>query len=260
MFINETAAVTVPDSRRIYLYGLFEERPEESCSDPSTSCKVFTVSNGEFRAVVRHVDDDMEALVRNPESLKVLLRDHEEVLESVGEKYGTVLPVAFGMVLKEESKLLEWMHQHGNELRRKIMHVAHKNEYHVTITCDIDIIGKTILRDDGELHHMEEEMNTLSPGRAYLHRQKIARLLKEKITRHGADMAEDSRKALSEAVSVVQCRKAPASKKGISVLLSLSLLADAEEVKRLGTTLDNIAAKEGLTVEFTGPWLPYSFV
>lgn len=260
MFINETAAAKVPKTGKIYLYGLFEERPEESCPDPSTSCRVFTISNGEFRAVVRYVNDDMEALVGSPESLKVLLRDHEKVLESVGGKYGTVLPVTFGMVLTEESKLLEWMHQHSDELRKKIAQVAHKSEYHVTISGDIDIIGKTILRDDRELRHMEEEMSTLSPGRAYLHQQKIARLLKEKITRLGNDIAEDSHRAMSEAVAVVQCRKAPASKKGSSVLLSLSLLADTEEAKRLGMTLDHIAAKKGLTVEFTGPWLPYSFV
>jgi hypothetical protein len=154
----------------------------------------------------------------------------------------------------------DWLKEDSERLQSVMEKIEGRDEYGVQIFYAPRVIAKQISEENQEIRKIRDEMASKSPGAAYLYKQKVERAVKAEIERLADGWFRDfySRvKRHCDDIVVEKTKKADRSK---VMLLNLSCLVAREKVDNLGKELEKINNMEGLSVHFSGPWPPYSFV
>lgn len=226
-------------------------------------CEVYTIPHEGVSAVVHscplepYRSDDEETVKR-------WVKAHQQVVDLAAERFGTVMPFGFDTIIapKEsctaEEVLKRWISDELDEIRRKMERIRGRKEYGVQIFYDPAVFSERIENESEDVRRIKEEMSSKPPGVAYMYRQKleaaVRRELDELMGTYFKDFYERIR-SNAEDIKVEKVRKSDGNR---VMMMNLSVLASDE--RALGQVLDEIAAEPGISVCFTGPWQPYSFV
>lgn len=226
--------------------------------------EVYTIPYKDVCAIVHNCRAEPYQSQDN-EVVKKWLQVHEHVLDEATQKLGTVIPAGFDIIIKSENGIdskqtvKNWLKDNFENFREKINKIRGKQEYGIQIFYNPKAMGEVIARDSVEVQKLREEMSSQKPGMAYMHKQKIEKAVKEEMEKKGEKYFDNFYKAIKSHVDDIKVEKTKKTDNKV-MFMNLSCLVLKEKVKDLGDELEKIDNMDGLSVRFTGPWPPYSFI
>lgn len=198
--------------------------------------------------------------------VKAWVLNHQKVVDTAWERWGTVLPLSFGTIVTgglgedAERKVVEWLQGDYDALKRKLGKVKGKAEYGVQVFWDAKVMAQELTRLSPELRELEAELATKPRGLAYMYRLRLENQIKKEMETKAGQCFRDFFQRVRKHADDVSVEKAKPAEPGRQMLLNLSCLMQRDRCPELGEELDQINRMEGFSVRFTGPWPPYSFV
>lgn len=251
----------------LYLYGIADADVQTELGRIGIEENaVYTIPHNGLSAIVH--DSPLEPYKSDDEEVvKIWVTTHQQVLDIAEEKFGTVIPFGFDRIIKPEEKvpakdvLNNWMADEFDSLKDKIERIRGKKEYGVQIFYIPSVMSEKIVAESEEIKKIKEEMDSKSPGTAYMYKQKLEIAIKKemesRMVSHFKDFYERIKKHAEEIV-VEKTKKT--DEKDKQMIMNLSCLVAEDRYKELGAELEKIDNEEAFSVRFTGPWPAYSFV
>ena len=198
----------------------------------------------------------------NEEMVRAWVMAHQKVVETAWERWGTVLPTGFGTIVRVDAQegMRRWLEEECESLRQKIAKVQGKAEYGVQVFWDPQAIAEEVAATSPEIRELEEEIRSKPRGAAYMYRQRLERLLKERMEARADLRFREWCGRIREHVDDVRIERVKRATPPAQMLMNLSCLVDGGRYAELRRELEEIDATDGLSVRLTGPWPPYSFV
>ncbi len=202
----------------------------------------------------------------NRKKLEEWVTTHQLVVDTAWNRWGAVLPSGFSTILQgapgtdAAQCVVSWLKRDYPRLAAKINAVQEKAEYGVQIFWDPKIIAKSMAAASLEIRLLEEGIRSKSRGLAYMYRQKLENLLKKEMEAQADQYFKQCYGRIRKHVDDVRVEKVKKQEADLQMILNLSCLVPQDMYLELGEELDGINHMEGLSVRFTGPWPPYSFV
>jgi hypothetical protein len=181
--------------------------------------------------------------------LALLVRGHDAVVRAAAGA-GPVLPLRFGTVVRDEAAARRLLREHHDSASDQLQRVGAAREWGI----------KLVRRADAAPAHPAADDRRDVSGTEYLTRRRQA-LAQHEATEAAAERAADLLiAALQPHVSQTLRR---GGSPGSGLLLDLAFLvpldAEAAFTAAAGELAESFAA-DGLAIEVSGPWAPYSFV
>jgi hypothetical protein len=200
-------------------------------------------------------------------TVKRWLLQHQGVVDAAHERFGTPLPVRFDTILRgDDGQVAAWLGREASTLRPALERFAGHNEYRVEMSGDSDEFASDAASSDDRLDELQSERDEADSGTAFLKSKQIdqrerslaadrwqetAASLRETVERYAVDLQDIDR-------SVSSLEDADGGDDA-DFESAVALLADEEAAEALGEELDEIAARPGIEIRYTGPWPPYTF-
>ena len=226
---------------------------------------VYTIPYRDLSAVVHNCPTEPYNSGDN-ELVKRWIMAHQRVVETAQERFGTVLPLSFDTIIKgdengsPEDNMGGWLRDEYENFREKMDKVRGKDEYVVQIFWDLKVIANHITRTSEEIRRLDEEMRYKPKGTAYMYKQKLESAIKNKVEMLADEYFKDFYHRIKQYADDVRVEKVKKAEEDKQMLANLSCLVSKANYEGLGEELDKILQIEGVSVRFTGPWPPYSFV
>jgi hypothetical protein len=184
---------------------------------------------------------------------------HQYVIDLATEEFGNVIPLAFNTIFTgDDETVTDWLSARYGHLHKLLERLEGKQQYGIQFFLEKDF-GRKVIEENDEIQRFRRALETNSGGATWLFK-----ILREKRLVLMRYQAKKLYTAIREIVD--QIRLEP-TEKGISekmqdklMILNLSCLVQKTKLHNVANTLRQINQQEGLTVRFTGPWPPYSFV
>ena len=247
-----------PHATALYAFAIIPARPVDLAGVPGIDGEtpLRIVQRGDLGLVVSTMrldlmDDVSEDDLSENGALATLARRHDEVIRAVFE-HGPVLPLRFGTVVADEDGARRLLDEQETSARRRLAHVATHREWGVRLSQDDSA------EPQEEPDHAAERRREMT-GTSYLASRREALQESQRAEQQTAALVAHAEEALDEhAVDVVRRGGGP----GSALLTDLAyLVPDSREDSFLTAAkrLRGEVAREGLLLELTGPWPPYSF-
>ncbi len=273
----ETIEAEIPESKPqavpcnaaigLYLYCIAEGAREKDLGNMGIEgARVYAIPFGDLSAIVHdcasepyHSDDH--------DKVKAWALTHQKVVDAAWEEFGTVIPLGFDTIIQgkggvdPKENVKKWIEADYENLTLKMARIRGKAEYGVQIFWETNPMAQKISAESLEMKQLQEEIRTKPRGIAYMYRQKLEELLRNEMAKN-ADryFQEFYHKIRSKADDLHVEKTKCAEDEGRQMLLNLSCLLPKDRSQELGEALEEIDAREGFSVRFSGPWPPYSFV
>ena len=245
----------VEEGRYVYCV-VYSNKPVNLGNIGIENNEVYTIPFGEICAVV-HKCPAKPYKSDNEEEVKEWVKTHQNVIDKAYKELGIVIPFGFDVIIKgTNDKVLDWLKAESEILKEKIEKIKGKQEFGVQIFWDKKFIAKNVAETNEEIKKLKTEIEELSKGMAYFHKQKIENILKKEMEKKADFYFKIFYNDIKEHVEDVKVEKI----KEQDMLINLSCLVLKDKVKELGAELDKINKLKEFSVRFTGPWPPYSFV
>lgn len=191
---------------------------------------------------------------------------HQKVVDEAWERWGTVLPLGFDTIVMDkdsveaEENVRNWLQNDYDNLKSKMEKVRGKAEYGVQVFWEPRIIAQNLAEASPEISQLEEKIKSQSRGVAYLYKQKLENTLKRELEAKADRCFRDFYQRIRRHVEGIVVEKTKPGAPNTQMIMNLSCLLPRDKSAELGEELERINSVEGLSVRFTGPWPPYSFV
>jgi len=249
-----------PDATALYAFAIIPARPVDLAGVPGIDgeSRLRIVQCGDLGLVVSTMrlglmDDVSEDDLSETGALATLARRHDDVIRSVFE-HGPVLPLRFGTVVADQDGARRLLEEQDASARRRLAHLAAHREWGVRLT-----------RADEEQEPEQEgrrdavERRRAMTGTSYLASRREALQESQRAEEHTVTLTARVEEALGEhAADVARRGGGP----GSSLLTDLAyLVPDTGEDSFLAAAerLSGEVSREGMLLQVTGPWPPYSF-
>lgn len=206
--------------------------------------------------------------------LRKWLLQHQQVVDAVGERFGTPLPFRFDTIIQgNDDRVREWAREQVDALSDHLDMLSGFWEYHVDATIEEHELEAGLEAKDEQLREITTRMDESEAGGGtnfLLKKQYNQRLAQLKRRR-----CDERARALCDRLAdiVYEVHDRDISQQSIDLtdseddkddqmttqLAQLTLLAHEDREEEIGDILDDVAAEPGVTVRFTGPWPPYTF-
>jgi len=268
---------TIPEYG-LYAYGVVEQRlqlPDMLGIDQKN--RVYPVTERGIAVIVSKIDisqfqEQVKALFAEltqgegamPVGAGELLQAHEAVIEALMQD-GSILPLKFGTILKDENAALIMLQEHEGEFKDLLAKLGGKVECGLKVYADRQALMQHMMRDEPELAAQEERREQLSKGAAYLLRRKNEEELKDQVAARLSQickvifhtLGKDSAEAK---LNDVLPHKMTGKKK--EMVLNAAYLVEKEKVPQMDQEVKSLTeeyAGMGIELESSGPWPPYNF-
>ena len=220
------------------------------------------VVEGPLLAAVSQVDESaygetiLNERVRDLEWLAVRAAQHQAVNGRLLELLGTVLPLSFGAIYRDDERVRQMLREDAEERGAQLASLAGRAEWVVTISRDTETPP-----DDAALRALDEQIEASSPGRAFLLEKQRGATLSRSLERRDAEAADATLAGLAQ-VAERTYREPVATGGTDTIALRASLLVardrEAELAKAIGE-IEQSLSKQGYRVRASGPWPAYRF-
>lgn len=228
--------------------------------------QVYTIPYKEICAVVHDCsaepyDSDDE------EKIKQWVKSHGEVLDQVMENpnYTALIPAGFDTIIQAkeghtvEETVKRWLEKELESLVRQLRKVENREEYGVQVLYDPEWLSNNVETDSEEAQELREKIKNKSEGAAYMYKQQLEKLRKEKIDEKKESFISEFLELIKPTVNEAKREGTKDSQDQKKTLLNLPCLVEKGKYEELGEVLEGIDNRGGFSVRFTGPWPPFSF-
>jgi hypothetical protein len=203
----------------------------------------------------------------DPTEVQGWLLSHQAVVDAATERFGTPVPFRFDTVVQGDDETVRaWLADHRERFAEILADLAGCSEYRIEVLVDEETLDAGIVESDDRLRELAARRDDSTEGTAFLVDKQYDKRLKELRRSRRTARTERLATRVAEHAREVQEPDDPTTTLGDTpekegaVQARLTALADDEGVEAIGSILDDVAAERGVTVRFTGPWPPYSFV
>lgn len=205
--------------------------------------------------------------IQDEDVLKQWVMAHQKVIELSSSGSGSLIPFGFGRLITGKDgmtameNLIAWTEKNYPLLKKKLESVRGKDEYGVQVFLDTARIADEFAETSPEAASIRDTVSKSSEGAAFLYREKLKKLLSVELERRAAEYFNIFYPGISGLAEEVKVESVKKSDSGRKMIMNLSCLVIKDKVEPLGRLLEEIE-KDGslISVRFTGPWPPYSFV
>ncbi|MBU1162480.1 MAG: GvpL/GvpF family gas vesicle protein [Proteobacteria bacterium] len=185
---------------------------------------------------------------------------HEAVVEEA-MRLSPVLPARFGTIFSSLKSLENLLKIHHNKILRFLDHVADKEEWSVKGYIDSKKTKKKLY--DQALAGETEGLAALSPGVRYFQTKRIRNKMDKQLNSRLKEVVKGIGEALNTNASDFYQRKLLSrDATGKDMIMNWAYLIPRDSVPDFCVQVDRMNANhhhEGLSLELSGPWPPYSF-
>ncbi|MDO9508626.1 MAG: GvpL/GvpF family gas vesicle protein, partial [Thermovirgaceae bacterium] len=199
--------------------------------------------------------------------VKEWIEAHQKVLDEAKVRFGCVVPMGFDTILfapdgdsPPDEVVEKWLEDDYSRLQGLLEKMHGRDEYGVQVFYTPKVFEDAAIRDSEALRKMREEIASKSPGIAYMYRQKLEMALKDEVEALVGQYFHEFHERISSHCEEMVVGKIKKTQKNNKMFLNVYCLVPRDGVDGLGEELEKVQAFEGITVRFTGPWPPYSFV
>ena len=237
--------------------GIDGAQPVNGLSVKGIAAVFSPVSLGEFvgGAARSHLEDPVWVL---PRACR-----HEWVIEEVMGR-SPVLPVRFGSIFTSTQPLRDLLDRKGREIARFLDLLSDKEEWSVKCFADLDKSRDWLLRSDPEFVQKCRHVPS-SPGALYFHERHL-HLQADKKARQGwpaaAAQVENELKDHAHKSCPLRLQPRNVSGRKEEMILNCAFLLGRDSITNFQAQVESVNAtrrEQGITVELSGPWPPYSF-
>ncbi|MDI6814798.1 MAG: GvpL/GvpF family gas vesicle protein [Dehalococcoidales bacterium] len=227
--------------------------------------EVYTIPYRDLSAVV-HNCPAQPYKSEDEELVKGWIMAHQKVVDAAQQRFGTVLPLGFDTIIKgvedidPEENMRKWLNDDYENLKQKIEKLRGKDEYGVQIFWEPKVIADKITRTNEEIKKLDEEMKSKPKGTAYMYKQKLENAIKQEMETLAEGYFRDFYSRIKRHCDDVRLERTKKADGDKQMLMNLSCLLPKDGYEKVGEELEGIQGIEGVSVRFTGPWPPYSFV
>jgi uncharacterized protein YajQ (UPF0234 family) len=249
-----------------YLYCIVKDNKDKKFAQIGIDGnKVYTICHKELCAIIH----DCKAKPYQSNEEKIVAQwvmTHQKVIEKAWEIYGVAVPASFDTIIigdkkfTEEENLKKWLEDHYDDLLAKIEKFTGKAEYGVQIFWDANLMGARISRENEQIRKINEECRSKSKGAAYMYRQKLENLLKKELENQAEYYFKDFYNKIKAHVDDIKIDKIKNNNSDQQMIMNLACIMPRANSHLLGDELEKIDQMESFSVQYTGPWPPYSFV
>lgn len=199
-------------------------------------------------------------------AVKEWLFTQQEVLDIAAERFEGVLPMGFDMIIEgkngndPETEAISWLEKSYDSFMETMTKIRNRQEYGIQVILDTANLSETLLQTDEKLKKKKEEIDAKPEGIAYMEREILKELVKERIEEKADQYFKDFYHVIKKCTDDIVIGKVKKVGGTQQMLMNLSCLVKKEMVVPLGEELERIEKNDGITVRFSGPWAPYSFV
>ncbi len=253
----------------IYLYCITDKVPKLKEAEDLVGNARFFYYQGLY-AVVSNVSTDeyneenLKKNLANLEWIKSKAGIHEKVIETV-MKNSCVIPFKFGTLFNTEENLKIMFKKHIGKFKDTLKYLEGKEEWGVKIYCDIDKLKANLIREDKELLNIDKEINSASPGKAFILKKKKDELVNtsvnKKLNDYGQRIFERlNQHSIQSCINKLLPREVTERKE--EMVLNSTFLIKKNKVENFieaESALKEIFKEMEFFLDCTGPWPPYNF-
>ena len=250
-----------------YVYGIVPAAAAAAIDDARISgidgAAVKALAEGPFAAAQSELDgesygaDVLNQKIRDMEWLTPRAEAHQTVNARLLDAAGVVLPLSFGAIYRDETRVREMLREDVDVRRARLEELSGKAEWVVTVVRERDQVPGA----DGELRALEGEIAASAPGRGYLLEKRRTSVASAAAERADAEAARRTLDVLAEAGE--RTYREPVATGGADVVVvRVSVLAPVTRARAVGdaiASLDRELAADGYHVRSNGPWPAYRF-
>jgi len=187
---------------------------------------------------------------------------HEEAIRALCGS--ALIPMTFGAVYRDPEGIAALLEERVGEFRDLLDRLEGRQEWGLNVFAQAQRLREAAEAESPALRALAGEAAAATPGHAYLLTKKRDRMLAEESSRHAAAaLAEILHRLAALSADAVQDEPGPAQPGAEQLVLKAAFLVDtatAEPFCAAATELERTHAPQGLRLELSGPWAPYSFV
>lgn len=242
----------------LYVYGVI--KTEES-SWPCTGLEgnqVLIISGGKLKALAHPCEAKLYAPA-DLENIKKMIIEHNNVLGTAMESFGSVLPFAFNNIIREkegksaEENLKDWLRKEEKSFEQLLEKIKGRKEYGIKFFYNRKEWIKEIRAQSGTISEKGSGISYLLKGKQEFEiKDKLIKRLNEKRQElfNAANSKVNEIKIAQPKVKLIEDKK--------DLLVAVSVLANNQEFDELKQFLQNNISQEDY--QCAGPFPPYSFV
>lgn len=258
------------DKELIYLYCVTNKVPKLKEAENLANKLSFIYHQGLY-AVVSKVkesefsEENLKKNLANLEWIKEKANMHEKIIEGI-MRNTCVIPFKFGTIFNTENNLKMMLEKHAEEFKTNLKHLEGKEEWGLKIYCDMERLKEAIGKEDAEVLKMEEEINSSSPGKAFLLKKKKEELIKDALNKRINEYGQESFETLKDLSIEARINKLlpkEVTEREDEMILNAAFLIDKNKVSEFIQATGVLKGKytnKGLNFDCTGPWPPYNFI
>lgn len=253
----------------IYLYCITNRTPKLKEVENLVSRLYFIYYYGIYAVVGKVSEDEF-----NEENLKRRLTDlewvktktgiHEKVIEGI-MKNACVLPFKFAVLFNTEDNLKAMLEEHIREFKDGLKYLEGKEEWGVKIYCETERLESFLIKNDDEALKIDREINSSSPGKAFLLKKKkdelLIILINKKINEYG-QTSFDKLREQSIRTRINKLLPKEVTERKDDMILNSAFLIEKNKVNDFMGILDmlRVQYEDGrVFFDCTGPWPAYNF-
>jgi hypothetical protein len=215
---------------------------------------VYTVGYKDICAVVssipfKQMDSNMNDIVA-----------HQRVVEAARE-IATVLPVRFGVILKNDEGIKKLLATSYKDYSVKIARVRGKDEIGIKVLLDKSSLKKIqtqVQEQSSEIQKIKSEISSAQPGASYFMKLRLQDAVKNETLRKIDQMVGEINRALGGAAEDTKMMKNEVG----DIVLNTAYLVDKKKISGFDAKVKELRDRfdsQGMTIHRSGPWAPYSF-
>jgi hypothetical protein len=194
---------------------------------------------------------------------------HEDVIEEAMRGTGgfvSVIPMGFGIIFKDKTKLKETLDRNQAEMKELLNKVRGKQEWSVKIYLMDRERFESIVKDKNEeITLKEKEMASMPEGMAFFMEEELKETVCNEVNKELDAMLDNLFAKLGEeAMESARTKLLDREMTGKSdkMVFNAAFLVCADKVNLFTKALEDMAGdltEKGFRLEYSGPWPPYNF-
>jgi hypothetical protein len=206
-------------------------------------------------------EEPLNARVRDLSWLGARAVAHQAVNERLWARSSGSLPLAFGTVFRDDSRVRQLLQDEADSLRQRLERVSGRGEWVVALHRVTASTADELDRSSQQLQRLHAEIESSTPGRAHLLRRQAATLERDEARRLDLEAAA-SLEELLRGVAEDVFREPLPTEDVERPLARLSALVKRQDETTFLDIIDSVRRRwpePTYRVLLTGPWPPYRF-
>jgi hypothetical protein len=250
-----------------YIYGIGWGTPEQLNLRGIDNTMVFGISYREITAVV-HACNCRPYQSEQRDTALEWIKQHQVVLDEMGPLFKSILPVGFDIIVDgtlsadPDQLVRDWLAERYEQIMKLLQRLAGKLEYGIQAVIAKEKLILAARDSNPRIGELEQKIGGMTKGKAFLFQKELSGLIRETLDCRREEMKQRLKEMLAPLAFEIKEENTLGKQQTEQdeLIADFSILANTDQVEKIGNVLEEFQNRFGVTVIFSGPWPPYNFV